>query len=724
MTRCCTVLALFVAACGGAHSELRLREVVLYQNGVGYYLRSGDTAEGKLRLSLRAHELDDALTTLTVVADEGDTELSPSAVIPRLTDGEDMAALQVDLGERRGPVRVAYTSQTSAWRASYRVVLPDEEGEGSALLQGWAVVDNTTAEDWDDIQLTLATAAPLSFAVDLRTPRRVERPTLDGFAPPPVATGPVVAEITEQRDRDSHGLLDPDDRRLDGSLDSDADGIQDVDDLCPEEGEAYNGIVDDDGCPDQARVVVRESFLRILESIYFEANSSTIPARGLPVVDAVAETLRGNPQLGRVDIAGHADSDEVGAWLVSGERAEAVRAALVARGVDPGRLRTRPFGATRPIEVGRSAQERTRNRRVAFDVTESPSPDERGVRADTLRRTLSGLPLPRQASVGSRYRVAATVTVPAGESAMVAMLNQALPGERILLFRPDPNVPESDIHPFRAARLRNNAGVDLVRGPVSLFAGGEFVGSGLLSDLAVGTQAFIPYALDLQTRVDGTVEEHRVPARIVAVEDGVVEVEHTRVRRTTYRVRAGARAPDRLYLRLARDPGYAPTDGPPRMETSAEALLVPVPLEAGETSTVTVEEQRTERGTVHLLRDLQVELRPFVDGGVPDGTDLPRLTALLQDRTALAGLLDRTDQFRVRLAEQAQRTAELRQSVEAVGTGSGQAAAIHRRLARQLEAAVADGEALALELATARAEAMEARADLREAIRNLRVEPR
>ena len=63
------------------------------------------------------------------------------------------------------------------WKPTYRVVLP-EAGKGQALLQGWAVVDNTTGEDWRDVKLALTSGAPIAFRYDLHTPRDVVRTDL------------------------------------------------------------------------------------------------------------------------------------------------------------------------------------------------------------------------------------------------------------------------------------------------------------------------------------------------------------------------------------------------------------------------------------------------------------------------------------------------------------------------------------------------------------------
>ncbi len=100
------------------------------------------------------------------------------------TAGEGMFQ-QVDVtirlaGQRSHDLLVSYVVGAPMWKPTYRIVLPDE-GKGQALLQGWAVVDNTTGEDWRDVQLALTSGAPIAFRYDLHTPRDVVRADLSAI---------------------------------------------------------------------------------------------------------------------------------------------------------------------------------------------------------------------------------------------------------------------------------------------------------------------------------------------------------------------------------------------------------------------------------------------------------------------------------------------------------------------------------------------------------------
>jgi hypothetical protein len=74
-------------------------------------------------------------------------------------------------GQRR--VRVAYVIETPVWKTSYRLALSETK---PPFLQGWAIVENTTDEDWDGVKLSLVSGRPISFRMDLYEPLYVKRP--------------------------------------------------------------------------------------------------------------------------------------------------------------------------------------------------------------------------------------------------------------------------------------------------------------------------------------------------------------------------------------------------------------------------------------------------------------------------------------------------------------------------------------------------------------------
>jgi hypothetical protein len=102
-------------------------------------------------------------------------------------------------GNGRRPVRVSYVMESPIWKTSYRLVL---DSKNKPYLQGWAVIENPTDEDWTDVRMSLISGRPISFKMDLYSPLYMSRPLVEPelFASlrPPTYDGPM------ERDRVSN----------------------------------------------------------------------------------------------------------------------------------------------------------------------------------------------------------------------------------------------------------------------------------------------------------------------------------------------------------------------------------------------------------------------------------------------------------------------------------------------------------------------------------------
>lgn len=87
-------------------------------------------------------------------------------------------------------ILIGYVIETPVWKATYRVVIPEKRKDGGLFLQGWAIVDNVSGEDWKDVQLSLVSGLPVSFVQNLYDPLFRKRPEIDAEAAPVAA--PVV----------------------------------------------------------------------------------------------------------------------------------------------------------------------------------------------------------------------------------------------------------------------------------------------------------------------------------------------------------------------------------------------------------------------------------------------------------------------------------------------------------------------------------------------------
>jgi hypothetical protein len=79
-------------------------------------------------------------------------------------------------GEGKRAVKVGYVVENPIWKTSYRLVLDKKD---KPFLQGWAVVENTQDEDWNNVRMGLIAGRPISFQMDLYQPLYVSRPVVE-----------------------------------------------------------------------------------------------------------------------------------------------------------------------------------------------------------------------------------------------------------------------------------------------------------------------------------------------------------------------------------------------------------------------------------------------------------------------------------------------------------------------------------------------------------------
>ncbi len=207
-------------------------------------------------------------------------------------------------------------------------------------------------------------------------------------------------EVVAQSELDSDGDGVPDSRdqcpgtplgtpvNADGCSDSDGDGVYDTRDLCPgtPPGTAVdiNGCSDIDGdgisdrvdsCPNspQGQPVMSNGCAAeqsvVLDGVNFEFNSAKLEVNAQRLLDRVAKSLLDSPTF-VVELQGHTDNIGSDAYnlMLSQDRANAVKAYLIGKGVEPDRMVARGYGERQPVADNSTDDGRTRNRRVEMKV--------------------------------------------------------------------------------------------------------------------------------------------------------------------------------------------------------------------------------------------------------------------------------------------------------------------------------------------------------------------
>jgi len=102
-------------------------------------------------------------------------------------------------GEGRQELLISYVTEVPVWKATYRIIIPEGKKGINPFLQGWAIIDNVTGEDWKNVQLTLVSGLPISFVQNLYDPQFKKRPVVKLEQEAPVA--PAVPEAGMRADR-------------------------------------------------------------------------------------------------------------------------------------------------------------------------------------------------------------------------------------------------------------------------------------------------------------------------------------------------------------------------------------------------------------------------------------------------------------------------------------------------------------------------------------------
>ena len=169
-------------------------------------------------------------------------------------------------------------------------------------------------------------------------------------------------------------------------VDTDKDGIPDKLDKCPTKPETFNGIKDEDGCPERtkATVIITKTEIKILQKVYFEVGKAEIKKKSYELLNTVSAVLNSQMQITEILVEGHTDDTggDADNLKLSDERAKSVRQYMIDKGVKAERLVAKGFGETAPVckdvpellkkkrkNRKKLAKCRDENRRVTFRIT-------------------------------------------------------------------------------------------------------------------------------------------------------------------------------------------------------------------------------------------------------------------------------------------------------------------------------------------------------------------
>jgi hypothetical protein len=109
---------------------------------------------------------------------------------------QDKRSIYIDSSDaKERQIQASYMVPMPLWKSSYRLIFNDKT---DPTLEGWAIIDNTTGEDWTNVALAVVSGRPVSFISRLYEPKYLARQTVDlpeDRAAAPVVYGGVVGGV-------------------------------------------------------------------------------------------------------------------------------------------------------------------------------------------------------------------------------------------------------------------------------------------------------------------------------------------------------------------------------------------------------------------------------------------------------------------------------------------------------------------------------------------------
>ena len=518
------------------------------------------------------------------------------------------------LGQGQRELRVSYISEVPVWKSTYRIVFP-RTPNGSAILQGWAVVDNTVGADWDNVQLSLVAGAPQSFIQPLSQPLYTRRPEI------PIATS---VETTPQTHEAAENV---------GS------------------GAISGTVTDQTGAVipgAEVTVTALGTNQSVTQSTSDDGTFTVTPlASGLYKLTVAARGFNSYVQR-NISIRGQLTAT-VNVRLNVGSAAETVTVEAEATNL-AAPLRLRPGAVS--------------GRGFGGGIGNGYGPDMGGAAGGGVYRASDAI---QEGDVSTNafddffeYALAQPVTIHKNESAMVPILQQELPVEHVTLWS------EKDPTPLRAVWLENKSKLTLDSGSFSIFESGEFAGEGLLDPIHPGERRLLSYAADQAVRVKITDRDSKRTLHHVSIYKGAVVETYMDVASVTYSAtNSGDLDRDVLLEHPRRTNGWTLDEDLKAAETAPSLYRFRLPVPAHSTAKLEVRERGPENTAVWLSASANqtVYMLDLVKR-VPDALD--KLKPVIDAQTALAELDRRIDESKKTEATAAADEARARDNLTAL----------------------------------------------------------
>jgi hypothetical protein len=580
-------------------NDAALRDFLLALKGARVEIKSGTSivtgrllsVERKTRITNNMSQEVDLVSLLTEAGELRTVELGPTvnlrllekSLAPQMdryldivssTRAADLRTMTIRTegqGERR--IFVSYISETPVWKATYRLVLGGKAG-AAPLLQGWAIVDNTSGQDWKNVSLSLVAGAPQSFIQELSKPYYSRRPVVA------MPESYLSAPQTHQRTLTPGGgsitgvVRDPTGSVIAGAV---VRAFSVSGDPAGETTTDSTGRYVLSGLPEgQYRIQAQSPGFNIGQTSGLAVNPAAPTMWDMTLsVGSMSQT---------VEVAA-APAEVQTSMAMSSARKSVGSGSRLGTGAGVGAGRGGGFGSGEGGGVGGGT----------FSVRPG---DFASVRPSATAQTVGEL---------FEYKLKEPITIERNRSALVPIIQSTIGAEKISLW----NAREGGV-PLRSVWLTNSTGSTLDGGTFAVLEDQTFAGEGIIESLQSGEKRIVSYAADLALNVSATqaMEPQRVSR--VKIADGILTQFSELRERKVYKMRNEDTQARTVLVEHPVRPGYTMRNAPTPAETTPQWVRFRIPVAAKQTAELSIDESRPISSTFQLSGFSRNELNLFI----------------------------------------------------------------------------------------------------------------
>src|SRR6266404_4832151 len=461
---------------------------------------------------------------------------------------------------------VSYTIAAPIWKTTYRVVM---DSQGKPFFQGWAIVDNVSEEDWNNISLSLVSGSPVSFIQPIQKPFYRYRPIV--------------------------GM--PSDLKLEPQTYEANEGAA--------AGTISGTITDANGA------VIQNASVTITNAATNQSFTTTTSHEGTYV----------SPVLSPGNYSVTVNAPGFKTYVIKDLMVGPNRAGYANLTLEVGSITETVTVTGGAVELNSSQRQISRlptNGRNANNLSLS-SPGSANITSfdgaslsDAITRPDSGV---EAAATGSEvgdlfeYRIDQPVTVLRDRSALIPILQTRMDGERVSIY----NEGARRDRPMGGMLLRNTSPLTLEDGALTVIDGDAYAGEALMERLKPAEQRLISFALDLGTMVNVRMKEDRAPTFMVRVVNGIFQAHYYQTTQKTYVLTNQTDKPRVVYVEHPVRQDWVLSDNTQKPDgKSARFYRFRVPLGPHQKVELPVTERRALMDTYTLVNFSRQDLELFI----------------------------------------------------------------------------------------------------------------